>query len=204
MKRFFFDPELKYYIYSALVKKIASILLLALLLFNWVGYRLMSMYYEKQVTAQLEARLDKNDYNEAELIEMRVPLDMPYQTSWQEFERYDGEIEIDGKHYQYVKRKIDNGELVLLCLPNHDKNELQQKRDAFFLLSNDLGYASKGNDGKLPLSVLKSPVSEYNQQLNDWTFAPLAPLAQDPYAFYNNFYHSPSVAVLVEPPESGC
>ena len=183
------------------MKKIASILLLTLLLFNWVGYRLFSFYFENRVTARLEARLDNNDFNESELIEMRVPLDMPYQTSWEEFERYDGEVEINGRHYQYVKRKVSNGELVLLCLPNHDKNEIQKKRDAFFLLANDLGIDSKGNDGKQPSSNIKSPVTEYNQQVNEWTLTPISVDTEDPYTFLNNYYHSPSISFPAEPPE---
>src|SRR5688572_8694630 len=86
----------------------------------------------------LEAQFDRNDYDEAQLLEMRVPLNMPYQTYSSGFERIDGEIEVDGIHYKYVKRKIENGELVLLCLPNQAKMQIESASNAFYKLVNDL------------------------------------------------------------------
>ena len=86
------------------MKKLAAILLVALLFFNWYGYRLITDYMQQRSDAQLEARLDQNDYDESQLIELRVPLNLPYHNDWTEFERYDGEVEIEGVHYKYVKR----------------------------------------------------------------------------------------------------
>ena len=44
----------------------------------------------------LEALLDKSDYDESQLIELKVAMNLPYQTSRSSFERYDGEIELNG------------------------------------------------------------------------------------------------------------
>lgn len=66
----------------------------------------------------LEARLDNNDYNEKDLLEIKIPLSNPYQVSWNDFERVDGEVDIQGVTYKYVKRKVEEGQLVLLCIPH--------------------------------------------------------------------------------------
>ena len=42
----------------------------------------------KQSDQQLELRLDNNDYDESQLIEVRVALNMPYQNEQADFERH--------------------------------------------------------------------------------------------------------------------
>ena len=86
------------------MRKIAAISLICLLVFNWYGYRFVTGYFQKKADSQLEAKIDVNDYDESQLIEIRVALDMPYQNSSSEFERHYGEIEINGKIYAYVKQ----------------------------------------------------------------------------------------------------
>ena len=60
------------YIYSVL-KRIAAILLLGILLFNWFGYRLFIIFLENTENNKLEIRLDENNYDESELISVKVP-----------------------------------------------------------------------------------------------------------------------------------
>jgi hypothetical protein len=63
---------------------------------------------------------------------------MPYITDWDNFETCEGETAINGTHYKYVKRKVEGGQLVLLCIPNQQKTTLEGAKDAFFKLTNDL------------------------------------------------------------------
>jgi hypothetical protein len=149
------------------LKRAAAILFMTIFLFNWCGYRILTVYLQQQANVQLEAQLDRNDYDESQLIEMRVSLNMPYQASSTDFERYDGEIEIKGIHYKYVKRRIDNGQLVLLCLPNQTKMQLQQARDDFFQLVNDLSTSSQTKNTEHG-HTFKNPVTEYWQQQQEW------------------------------------
>lgn len=152
---------------SLRLKKLAAILLIGVFTFNWFGYRLLTDYLQHKADKTLEAQLDRHEYDESQLLEMRIPLNMPYQTASSGFERIDGEIEIDGIHYKYVKRKVDNGELVLLCLPNHKKMKLQSARSEFFQLVNDLNNPVQNNESS-PAPSFKSPVTEYWQENNDW------------------------------------
>ena len=183
------------------MKRIAAILLLVLFLFNWFGYRLLSDYLQHRADAKLEARLDKNDYDESQLIKVKMPLNLPYQNNWSDYERFDGEVEIDGVHYKYVKRKIEDGQLVLLCLPNETKMQLQSAKDDFFKLVNDLQNPSQNKNSNNGHSA-KSPVTEYWQQNTNWQ---LEALAQQPAQNGHSINDPPAIPYLsspVQPPDA--
>jgi hypothetical protein len=149
------------------VKRTASILLLTILAFNWVGYRFLSGFLEHKADLALENKIENADYDETRLIELRVPLNAPYLAgNSSEYERFDGEVEIDGIHYKYVKRKVVNGELVLLCLPNDSKTEFQNSRMDFFKMVNDLNNPSQN---KKNTSTVKTFTAEYKQENNSWS-----------------------------------
>ena len=93
---------------------------------------------------QLETQLDNNDYDESELIELRVPLNVPYQNDNATFERLYGEIEVDGKYYTYVKRKVENGYLVLKCISNSSKEKIKAVSNDFFKMTNGLAPDQQG------------------------------------------------------------
>ena len=144
-------------------------MLLGLLLFNWCGYRWVINIMQQQADTKLEAKLDRNDYDESELIEIKVPVSMPYQTDWAAFERYDGEIEVNGIHYKYVKRKIQDGQLVLKCIPNQAKQHLESAKESLFKITNDLQQDNAAKKSGAPVSTLvKNVLSDYDnlQQLN--------------------------------------
>jgi len=87
-------------------------------------------FLQQKADAHLEARIDANDYDESQLVEMRVQMDMPYQMRYTEFERHYGEAVINGKTYTYVKRKIEGDVLVLKCIANETKQQLTKTADS--------------------------------------------------------------------------
>jgi len=152
------------------VKKLAAILLLTLFLFNLVGYRLWFNFAQQQSDIQLETSLDHYQYNDADLITIKVPLSMPYQTVQSGFERVDGEISIKGKIYKYVKRRIDNGVLVLMCLPDQNKMRLQSAKNDYFKTTSDISQndsSKKGDNAKT--NVFKNLVSDFDQQIDNYS-----------------------------------
>jgi hypothetical protein len=182
------------------LKRIAAILFMGIFFFNWCGYRLLTDYLEQQANVQLEAQLDRSNYDESQLIEIKVPLNMPYQTSSTDFERVDGEIEIAGIHYKYVKRRIDKGQLVLLCLPNQTKMQLQSARNDFFQLVNDLGTPAQNKNTENGPGF-KNPVTEYWQQQQPWCID--APACQ-PVHFFTDATHLPVNPIVItrgQPPQ---
>ena len=144
------------------MKKIVSALLIFLLLFNWFGYNLVVNYLQQKSDIHLEALLDNNEYNDAQLIELKVPTHLPYQTSWASFERYDGEVEMNGILYKYVKRKVANDTLYLMCIPNTKKMNLETARDDFFKNTNDVSQNNNSKKSDNSKSSFKNLLSEYD------------------------------------------
>jgi hypothetical protein len=113
--------------------------LLSVLLFNWLGYRLLTAWWEGRAAARLEAGLDTDRYDAAQLILLRVPADaLPYSNSSARFERSVGFIEIGATRYRTVKRRLYNDSIEFLCIPDGAANQLRSAKDDFFRLVNDL------------------------------------------------------------------
>jgi hypothetical protein len=131
-----------------LLKRIAAILLLSVLLFNWVGYRLLTAYWEDSAAARLEATLDNDQYDHDQLVLLRVSADgLPYSNTSREFERSDGIIEIGAARYRTVRRRFYNDSIEFLCIPDGAANRLRSAKDDFFSLVNDL---QKSGHSKFP------------------------------------------------------
>lgn len=122
------------------MKKLSSILLLLVFSFNLIGYKLLFGYLQLRSDQLIESQLDHNDYNESELFTIRIPLSMPYQIQNTDFERVDGEITVQGIIYKYVKRKIDKGELILQCVPDKRKMQLESGKEQLFHLSSEFEH----------------------------------------------------------------
>jgi hypothetical protein len=144
------------------VKKIAAALLILLFLFNWFGYNLVVNYLQQKSDLHLEALLDDNQYDDSQLIELKIPTHIPYQTSWASYERYDGEVEVNGVLYKYVKRKVSNDTLYLMCIPNTEKMDLEAARDDFFKNTNDLAQTNTTDKQGSKSVSFKSGMSEYD------------------------------------------
>jgi len=130
------------------LKKLAAILLLSLLAFNWYGYRVFIDVLEQQASTSLQHRLDQNLYDDNSLVEIKVAVSLPYLSNWDSFEKYQGETQINGVHYKYVKRKLVNDTLILLCIPNQVKNDLRSARADYFKQVNDLQTNKKTDSNK--------------------------------------------------------
>lgn len=107
----------------------AAILLLLVFIFNLAGYRIMIYFLQEHSAQKLEAMIDGEEYREEELIEIRVPMNMPYQQRFTAFERHYGRINIEGREYTYVKRKVEGDILILKCLPDQAGTRLQHIKD---------------------------------------------------------------------------
>lgn len=159
----------------------------------------MLHYWEQKENIILEAKIDQQEYNKDDLVEVKVPLNLPYHNNWKEFERFDGEIDIDGMHYKYVMRKVYNDSLILLCIPNEAKMKMQTARDEFFSLVADLQKDSgkkKTSDSAPPLSFKFASIDYICQQENEeWKIV----LTEYSGNYYNSFI-SPLLAISISCP----
>jgi hypothetical protein len=165
-------PELLEYTFAAL-KKILSILLLGLFLFNCFGYKLLMNYIENRADQQMEEQLDNNNYDESRLISIKVPITyLPYYNNSKAFERIDGQIDIHGTPYKYVKRRIYNDSLELLCIPNTTAMQLRTTRNEIFKFVNDLqaGKKSESHSRSFKVPSINDYISNDLLQFGDLYF----------------------------------
>ncbi len=117
----------------------AAIVILTVLIFNWVGYQLYSTIAANDEDRTLITRLDKDQYRDSDLISIKIPAVhlSPY-VNENDFERVNGQIEIQGRVFNYVKRRFFKDSLELLCIPNDQATLLRIAKYDFFKLVADL------------------------------------------------------------------
>lgn len=125
-----------------MLKKAIAILLLVVYLFNLAGYTLVFKYFIHHSDTGFISLLDQKKYNDAELVQISIPLHLPYVNN-SSFERIDGTVENDGIQYNYVKRRVHNDTLYIMCLPNHQKSLLVKGKTSFAGAANDFGAGKK-------------------------------------------------------------
>ena len=104
---------------------------------------------------------------------------MPYLSNNKSYERCDGQVEVNGIQYNYVKRMVTNDTLYLYCIPNNKKTQLNNTKNL---------YAKQNADtqpGKSELPVLKktSFFNEYSSGTFSFAFDTYLPLSIQRQAF---------------------
>jgi hypothetical protein len=188
------------YAYHCLLKKLLSILILGVYLFNLAGYSLFTNYFIQQSDEKMVQQIDNNNIDEQQLVEIKTPVNIPYYNDSRDYERMDGQIVLNGVHYNYVKRKIQNDTLYLLCLPNIEKTALYKEKNNFTSQVNDLPSNNKENNSAKKNSLSNEYVYQFIQ--HDIS-APVKKIQQHfntiPYPVLNGY-----ILVKGQPPQHSC
>ena len=148
------------------MKRLAAILLLGIFSFNIFGYRIVACYLESQENKKMELALDADDYSDQQLISIKQPTNLPYYQNSKAFQRVDGEIEIEGVLYKYVKCRIYNDSLELLCIPNTSKMRIQAAKADFSKMASDFQQSSNKKKSPVDSKSFQKTLSEYEEQLS--------------------------------------
>jgi hypothetical protein len=166
------------------MKKLTAIVLLSIFTFNMVGYQLLYTYMANKSDGALELALDENNYDESQLISIKQPTNLPYYTNSKSFNRIDGEVEINGTTYKYVKCRIYNDSLEMLCIPHVEKMKIQQSKQDFAKIANDFQQdnGNKKKPGQENKSFQKS-LTEF-EELQQFSFDKI-PALQISFVLHN-------------------
>ncbi len=108
------------------LRKATSILLLALFLYNMLGYQLLFYFRAQALDQAITRSIDKGKIDESKLLVFKVPVPLYHQTD-KGFERVEGSFEYEGRFYEMVKRKLEKDTIYTYCLPNEQKRVLVNK-----------------------------------------------------------------------------
>ncbi|MBC7867830.1 MAG: hypothetical protein H7X88_09890 [Gloeobacteraceae cyanobacterium ES-bin-316] len=132
-----------------------------------VGYRVVYNYLANRADAKLELALDEKIYNDADLIIIKQASSLPYYSNSSTFQRLDGEVNMNGTIYKYVKCRIYGDSLEMLCVPHTAKMKIQNSKEAFFKLVNDFQKGGSKNGTKSEQKQSKIIVMEFEEFPND-------------------------------------
>jgi hypothetical protein len=169
------------------LKRIAAILFLSILSFNWLGYKLVFHLLEKENNQHLEAKFDIGEYDQSELISIKTAAHLPYyNSSSEQFERWDGQIVVNGIQYKYVMRRFYNDSLELLCIPNIMATKLKEAKHDYYRFSNDLQSDQNKKQDQSKVPAFKNLLGEYCEEIREWDTA-IATVKQTHYSSYSLF-----------------
>lgn len=106
------------------MKRVLSILLLSVFLFNVGGYYILFWGLKFQTDQQMISRLDANRYEVESSIELKIPVTLPYPPQSSDFQRIDGTFEHNGEFFRLVKQKLENDTLYVVCIRDHATRKL--------------------------------------------------------------------------------
>ena len=151
----------------------------------------------------LEAAIDKNSYSEDQLISIKKPINLPYYNNTKDFTRSYGEVEMNGMLYQYVKSRIYNDSLEMLCIPNTSKQQLLNAKDDFAQATFDLqkdGAKKATGSGKMA-SFIKL-FTEYEKNTGWDMQTSYSYTALENTSYYNANSGSLHKATIEQPPDA--
>ena len=134
-----------------ITRKVITSALLFILSFNWLGYDLVFSFMNRHLQDVARQNIDLGRYDATKLKEIRVDLGLPYPTDWNEFEKVNGTVTVNGVVYEFVERKYEKGQMVYRVLPNVKSTGLQQTRNAWMARSVDNEPADDA--ASLPLNI---------------------------------------------------
>jgi hypothetical protein len=98
--------------------------MLAVLVFNMGGYMLLFQYFMTASDQFANEQISKGYYKPDELVEIKIPIRMPYVQEQRQYENISGQIQLKGNCYNYVALKITRDTMYVKCIPNYAKTKL--------------------------------------------------------------------------------
>lgn len=139
------------------LRRTLAITLLAVFLFQLVGYYIVYLGLTYQASNSLISRLDSHDYSSEETMTLKIPFTLPYWMDAEQFERVDGDFEYQGQFYKLVKQKLSKDTLYVVCIKNQDKKQLFDALTEYIKFSNDVPASKQAL--KLWGSIVKDYIS---------------------------------------------
>ena len=102
-------------------------------------------YQEDKASEQLDQQVDNNNYDPSSLITIKIPLrTLPYYNNSVQYERQYGHVEIGGITYNFVKQRIYNDSLEILCIPDVEAMKLRKEVADLFKMNSDPQHSGQG------------------------------------------------------------
>ena len=149
----------------------------------------------------MQVNLDQKKYNEADLVSFKLPLNQPYIINTDGYESLEGNMDYNGVNYQFIKKRIINDTLEIVCIPNMTRTQIDNNNEDFAKQLSDIVNAStsKKSGGSQPFKFFISDFTTENH-FDLYSFVARATLKHDiKHVKYSSFDFLQSIA---QPPEA--
>jgi hypothetical protein len=152
---------------------------------------------EDRSNLRLQSQLDLRHYDENQLLSIKLPAtQLAYYNNSAVFERVDGQIDINGIPYQYVKRRIFNDSIEFLCIPNATALNLRHSGENYFRLINDMQRSQRGHPGSTTKFFAVDPYTATHR----WQIDDLSLILIEYPGHFSTRLPAPSGATAERPP----
>lgn len=146
------------------MKKTLSVSLLLIFSFNIGGYYIFFNILKQSAHIKLINELDNNQISPDQLIELKIPISLPYPINSEDYKRVNGRFEYKGKIYKLVKQKLANDTLHIFCLVDQVEMKLITDLHKYAKQTNDAPTSRSKQSGQ----ILKNLAKDYNSLENEY------------------------------------
>jgi hypothetical protein len=143
------------------LRRILSILLLGLLLYNMVGYSIVYLSEERYVVSAKGKHFIQQNSGTEDIV-IKVPVAVPYQNDWDAPEPVTGQIEHEGQFYQMKSQQLINDTLYVQC--EFDQNARDRFSNLVSKINDQVTGASSDPQKDQHSQILKNFLKEYMNQ----------------------------------------
>jgi len=108
------------------MKRLFSFFFLLLILLNTVGYYEVLLFMEKQNYAEAVQKISGNENEIAGNLLLKIPLASRFNEDDDEYRKAQGEITVEGELYHFVKQKLYQDTLYIICLRDTKTSEVRE------------------------------------------------------------------------------
>jgi hypothetical protein len=130
--------------------------MLFVILFNLGGYSLFFQYMIDHSDNKIINLINNNRYHNSDLVEVKIPVNLPTLQNWTEFENISGQVQFKNNKYNYAQIKMTKDTLYLLVIPNHDRTKLVNANIIYAKQVNDIPINKKSHNSSLKKSISES------------------------------------------------
>ncbi|NCD70001.1 hypothetical protein [Mucilaginibacter agri] len=173
-------------------------MLLGIHLFTTGGYSIVFEYFIHQSDVQMVREI-YDSKTQKKLIEIKIPVHLPGMHAWNRYEHIEGQVQVKGTFYNYVRLKMSADTMAMLCIPNTVKTHLVNANVILTKEITDTPMSKKGHD-----LVKKSIDLQYVYQALNYQFSATPVFIKKEY---NNTYScllNPFVETRGQPPDFRC
>lgn len=172
--------------------------MLAAILFNAGGYDLFFQYMMYRSDVNIFDKINNNHYRHSDLVEVKIPVNMPTQQDWDGYQVISGQVEVKGIRYDYAEIKITHNMLYLRVVPNTGLSKLVKAKVLYGKLVNDLPTSNTKHSNN-PLT--KKSLSESEFLTFTYTHSPAVITWKFNLSYSSPGILKPALEVGGQPPE---